>query len=119
MYENGRYAAGWMSWLSNQPAYHVERMWGDDGAVPMDTARLESKRLMPADARFVRTYTWGDNLPVDVYTSASLEPRIDPNFWFGSEPGTFIVLYRFTRYPFRGDKTDRVTSLVAATGNNP
>lgn len=116
IYENNKY---FVMWDDPENAHHIERTYGDSYPVSLVAARAESKLLIPADSIFVRTYAWRDNRPVDVYRSTSLIPRISPMWWIGSEAGTFIVLYRFTNYPFRGDGRDRVTSLVIATGNNP
>jgi hypothetical protein len=97
---------------------YLERHWGDQGAVTMDAARTESKALIPTDASLVKTYTATGGRTVDLYTSNSLVDRfkVGPgpygNPWTGSDPGTFIVLYRT-------DASNRVFTILAAIGDNP
>ncbi len=90
------------------------RQYGNGNTVPLDLAVAESKGYLPADARFVRTYTSGGDR-VDVYESPSLATRYpaDPaNFpWGGEKPGTFIVLFQMSN--------GRVNSLSIGAGNNP
>ncbi|QDV38864.1 hypothetical protein ElP_68230 [Tautonia plasticadhaerens] len=103
---------------------HVERTWGDAGAVTPTKARSAAKSLIPRDAKLVRSYRSQTGRPVELYTSASLKERFraaetpegEPESpWIGGKPGDFIVIYRV--YRFRSG--DRVTSIVASIGNNP
>lgn len=107
-YENGSMVATFM----DGNLWRLERIWGDFAAVELDVARDGGQRLIPSDARLVRTYSTTDGRTVDLYKSESLGVRFPDSRWTGGEAGDFIVLYRI-----RGDGL--VTSLVAATGNNP
>jgi hypothetical protein len=91
----------------------VERTWGDANAVSMDEARAEARRFGPADARLVRPTTSQGGTPGELLTSDSLKTRFGPEVWPGSEPGQFTVIYR------QQPGSDRVTSIVVETGNNP
>ena len=93
-YEGGRFNIAFMG----DNVWRIERSWGDQGAVPLDAARAESRGLIPPDATFVRTYAARGDRTVDLYTSESLKSRFPAGPWTGGEPGDLIVL---------------------ATGNNP
>lgn len=109
-YGDGKYTVVFM----DNALWHLERHWGDKGALAIDVARGESKSLLPADAEFVRTYTAKGDRTVDLYSSKWLAGRFGPGFeWSGdADPGSCIVLYRT-------DAAGRVFTILLATGNNP
>jgi hypothetical protein len=109
-YEGGKFQVQFSSVRSGN-VEHVERAWGDRNAVPIEEAREESKQFIPADAKFVKTYTSRSGSTVDLYKSESLKGRFSDDDWTGGKPGDFIILYR--------NQTGRTTTFIAATGNNP
>lgn len=93
-------------------AISIKRSYGDPAGVTLEEARSQSKELIPADSRLVRTYNASAG-PVDLYFSDTLK-RIfpsDDNYWIRGEPGNFIFLY-FSNH-------DVVDSFVIGLGNNP
>lgn len=109
-YEGGTFQVRF-SQISSGNVSYVERVWGDRNALPIEDARKESKQVIPADAKFVKTYTSQGGSTVDLYKSESLKGRFKGNEWTGGKPGDFIILYR--------NQTGRTTTFIAATGNNP
>lgn len=109
-YEGGKFQVQFSGVRSGNVEY-VERVWGDRNAVTLDDARKESKQFIPADGKFVRTYTSQSGSTVDLYRSESLKGRFGADNWTGGKPGDFIILYR--------NQTGRTTTFIAATGNNP
>jgi hypothetical protein len=109
-YEGGKFQVQFSGVRTGNVEY-VERVWGDRNAVPIEEARKESKLFIPADAKFVRTYTSQGGSTVDLYRSESLKGRFGADDWTGGKPGDFIVLYR--------NQTGRTTTFIAAMGNNP
>jgi hypothetical protein len=109
-YEGGTFQVQFSEIRSGNVEY-VERVWGDHNAVPIEEARKESKQFIPADAKFVKTYTSRSGSTVDLYRSESLKGRFEDDDWAGGKPGDFIILYR--------NQTGRTTTFIASTGNNP
>jgi hypothetical protein len=109
-YEGGKFQVQFSGVRTGNVEY-VERVWGDRNAVPIEEARKESKQFIPADAKFVRTYTSNSGSTVDLYKSESLKGRFAADDWTGGKPGDFIVLYR--------NQTGRTTTFIISTGNNP
>lgn len=77
--------------------------------VGMEDARAMSKGFLPNDAVFVKSYNNGSR-DIDVYTSVSLADRFEPAWWFGDDPGTFVVWYLAASGPVKG--------IVIGTGDN-
>lgn len=109
-YEGGKFQVQFSSVRSGNVEY-VERVWGDRNAVPIEEVRAESKQFIPADAKFVRTYTSRSGSTVDLYRSESLKGRFSDDDWTGGKPGDFTILYR--------NQTGRTTTFIIGTGNNP
>ncbi|MCA1633222.1 MAG: hypothetical protein LC785_06020 [Acidobacteria bacterium] len=109
-YEGGKFQVQFSSVRSGNVEY-IERVWGDRNAVPIEEAREESKQFIPADAKFVKTYTSRSGSTVDQYRSESLKGRFSDDDWTGGKPGDFIILYR--------NQTGRTTTFIIGTGNNP
>jgi hypothetical protein len=109
-YEGGTFQVQFSEIRSGNVEY-VERVWGDRNAVSIEDARKESKRFIPADAKFVKTYTSRSGSTVDLYKSESLKGRFENDDWTGGKPGDFIILYR--------NQTGRTTTFIISTGNNP
>ncbi len=106
-YENDKFAVMFSAGNAN----HIERAYGDRNAVPIADARTESKLFIPADAKFVRTYTSRSDSTVELYTSESLKSRFSESNFIGGKAGDFIVLYR--------NQTGKVMTFIATIGNNP
>ena len=99
----------WVTFIDNR----IEWLGIQELGFPsLEEARTLAGRFLPRDSVYVETYVPEDvpQLSVDVYTSESLIERFDSDWWFGSEPGTFIVVYALFE-----DGSD----MVIATGNNP
>ncbi len=109
-YENDKFAVIFSESNSGN-AKHVERVYGDRNAVPIADARTESKLFIPADAKFVRTYTSQSGSTIDLYTSESLKSRFSESDFIGGKAGDFIVLYR--------NQTGKVTTFIIGIGSNP
>jgi hypothetical protein len=109
-YEGGTFQVRFSEIRSGNVSY-IERVWGDRNALPIEDARKASKQFIPADAKFVKTYTSQGGSTVDLYKSESLKGRFKGDEWTGGKPGDFIILYR--------NQTGRTTTFIAATGNNP
>jgi hypothetical protein len=109
-YEGGTFQVRFSEIRSGNVSY-IERVWGHRNALPVEDARKASKQFIPADAKFVKTYTSQGGSTVDLYKSESLQDRFKDNEWTGGKPGDFIILYR--------NQTGRTTTFIAATGNNP
>jgi hypothetical protein len=109
-YEGGKFQVQFSGIRSGNVEY-IERVWGDRNAAPIEEARKESKQFIPADAKFVRTYTSGSESTVDLYKSESLKGRFSDGDWTGGKVGEFIILYR--------NQTGRTTTFIISTGNNP
>lgn len=109
-YEGGKFQVQFSEIRAGSVEY-VERVWGDRNAVPIEDARKESKQFIPADAKFVKTYTARSGSTVDLYKSDSLKGRFKDDDWTGGMPGDFIILYR--------NQTGKVTTFIISTGNNP
>lgn len=109
-YEDGKFQVQF-SGVSSGNVEYVERVWGDRNAVPIEKAREESKQFIPADAKFVKTYTSQSGSTVDLYRSESLKNRFSDDDWIGGKPGDFVILYR--------NQTGRTTTFIIGTGNNP
>ena len=109
-YEGGKFVVQFSKLKSGNVSY-IERVWGDRYAVSIEDARAESKQFIPADAKFVKTYTSRSGSTVDLYTSTSLKERFPDSEFIGGKQGDFIILYR--------NQTGRTTTFIAAIGNNP
>jgi hypothetical protein len=109
-YENGKFQVQFSEIRSGNVEY-IERVWGDRNAVPLEDARRDSKNFIPADAKFVRTYTSRSESTIDLYTSESLKARFSASDFIGGKPGDFIILYR--------NQTGRTTTFIISVGNNP
>ncbi len=109
-YEGGKLQVQ-LSGIRSGNVEYVERIWGDSNAVPIEEARKESKQFIPADAKFVRTYTSRSGSTVDLYRSESLKGRFSDEDWTGGKPVDFIILYR--------NQTGRTTTFIISTDNNP
>lgn len=109
-YEGGKFQVQFSSVRSGNVEY-VERVWGDRNPVLIEEARKESKQFIPADAKFVKTYTSRSGSTVDLYKSESLKGQFSDDGWTGGKPGDFIILYR--------NQTGRTTTFIIGTGNNP
>jgi hypothetical protein len=109
-YEGGKFVVQFSKLKSGNVSY-IEHVWGDRDAVSIENARAESKQLIPADSKFVKTYTSRSGSTVDLYTSVSLKDRFSTSEFIGGKPGDFIILYR--------NQTGRTTTFIAAIGNNP
>jgi hypothetical protein len=96
----------------------VERVWGAGSPVLLDAARIESRGLLPRDARFVRTRVpegESDQPFVDVYSSDSLPSRFPDapwraNPWTGGQPGNTYAVFHLT------PDLRALSSVVAADG---
>lgn len=111
-YENGRYIVAFLG----GKVQHIERLWDSGTSVSLTEARTTSKRLLPADTRFVNSYTPRQNRLVDLCTSRSLARRFTStaggaNPWIDSARGGCTVVYRI----YNG----RVRSVVVDVGNIP
>jgi hypothetical protein len=99
-YERGVFRIG----FREERVARLERAWGDQAPVLLDGARIESRTLLPRDARFVRTRVpvSAPGQPiVDVYRSESLIAPFPSapwrrGTWTGGEPGNLIARYRVT-----------------------
>jgi hypothetical protein len=109
-YENGKFVVQFSKLKSGNVSY-IERVWGDRNAVSIEEARSESKQFIPADAKFVKTYTSRGGSTVDLYTSEALKGRFAAAEFIGGKPGDFIILYR--------NQTGLTTTFIAGVGNNP
>lgn len=109
-YESGKFQVQFSEIRSGNVGY-IERVWGDRNAIPLEEARRESKNLIPADAKFVRTYISQSGSTVDLYTSESLKDRFAASDFIAGKPGDFIILYR--------NQTGRTTTFIISVGNNP
>lgn len=109
-YEDGKFQVQFSKVRSGNVEY-IERVWGDRNAVPIEEARQESKQFIPADAKFVKSYTSRSGSTVDLYASESLKGRFTDEDWTGGKPGDFIILYR--------NQTGKTTTFIISTGNNP
>lgn len=98
--------------VEGRPIAHVEKSYRDPG-VALALAKSDATELYPDDAVFVRTYAGPAGSTVELYKSASLVTLMPDEEWMGGDPGDFIVIYR------QPSGTERVTSIVVATGNNP
>jgi hypothetical protein len=109
-YEGSKFQVQFSGIRSGNVEY-IERLWDDRNAVPIEEARKESKQFIPADAKFVRTYTSDSGSTVDLHKSESLKGRFSDEDWTGGKRGDFIILYR--------NQTGRATTFIISTGNNP
>ena len=109
-YEDGKFQVQFSKVRAGNVEY-IERVWGDRNAVPIEEARKESKQVIPADAKFVKSYTSRSGSTVDLYASESLKTRFSDEDWTGGKPGDFIILYR--------NQTGKTTTFIISTGNNP
>lgn len=84
--------------------------------ISIEESRALSKKFIPSDSKFIKTYKNQSGSSVDLYTSESLKslesrfPANAPGVWTGGEVGNFIVIY---------SGTDEVKRIVIGTGNNP
>lgn len=106
IYDNGKYLVTFV----DDKVQYLEVELSDGSKLSPEDARAMTKPLLPQDSQFVETYTHLDTLLVDIYTSKSLKERFEPDWWFGSEPGTFITIYGLFS---SGSK------VTISTGNNP
>lgn len=109
-YEDGKFQVQFSKIKSGNVEY-IESVWGDRNAVPIEDARKESKQFIPADSKFVKSYTSRSGSTVDLYVSESLKGRFSDEDWTGGKPGDFIILYR--------NQTGKTTTFIISTGNNP
>lgn len=108
-YENDKFA---VMFSQSGKAAHIERTYGDRNAVAFGDAQADSKKLMPSDAKLIRTYTSpGSGNLVDLYRSQSLKDRFPAESFIGGKPGELVAIYR--------NQTGVVTSFIVAIGNNP
>lgn len=99
-----------INFMASRAAY-IRRTYADPAGVNLEDARTESKKLMPGDAKLIRTY-YASAGPVDLYFSDALKPIFPTDdYWINGEPGNFIVLY-FSNH-------GAVDSFVIGLGNNP
>ena len=109
-YKDGKYTVQFAPPKSGNVRY-IEYSWGDKNAVNIKDAREESKKFIPKDAKFKKTYVSISESIVDLYESKSLKNRFSKDYFFDSELGEFIIIYR--------NQTGKTTSFIIATGNNP
>ncbi|NJN66158.1 MAG: hypothetical protein HC884_05310 [Chloroflexaceae bacterium] len=103
----------------NNHIWYLERIWGDEAALPLDDAREIARRFIPQDATLLETYH-DHSSTVDVYHSEWLIQRYPESMaWPGmqppgtvtpdSDPGDFLVHYQ-------GNQEDRIVSFFITTG---
>lgn len=103
--------------MANDLVAQVERRWLSQ-AVSLDMAKAESKKLYPADAKFIKSIvTATDKDNVDVFFSnmakqAFASIPVSTPLWPGGSPGNFTVTYR-------QDANHQITSIIIALGINP
>ena len=100
--------------------WYIDRQWDTNNFVTLDVAEIVGQSLIPADSQLVETYS-PEGIPeiiVNLYFSESLKSRfrnedetLFGNWWFGGEPGNFIVSYSV----YDGE----VARMVIGIGNNP
>jgi len=86
---------------------HIERSGGDSRAVPIEDARKEGKNFVPADAKFMRTYTASSGSTVDLYKSESLKSRFPESQFYNGKLGDFVIIYR--------NQTGKTTSFMVTS----
>ena len=108
-YETGKYRLIY----GNGNVWMIDVRCEPSSPVSLDAARAESKRLIPADAVFVRTYVTSNSLRllVDLYKSESLKSQFPADRWPGGEPGDIFVVYG------PAASASRVTRIVVGAGN--
>lgn len=109
-YEEGKYFVQYTK-IKSGNVRSIERTYGDRDAVTINEAREESRKYIPKDAKFVRSYTSSGGSTVDLYASEYLKKEMTDDSIGGGKPGEFIIIYR--------NLTGRTTSFIVATGNNP
>jgi len=103
--------------IANDQVAQIERHWISQ-AVSLDMAKEESKKLYPADAKFIKSVVTASNKDnVEVFFSdmakqafASTSSTIP--LWPGGSPGNFTVTYRQTA-------NHQIESIVIVLGINP
>ena len=109
-YEDGKFVIQFSEGTKGKVQY-IEHPWGDKNAVTIDVARNESKKLIPKDAKFLKSYKSQSGSTVDLYHSDSLKTQFSEDNFIGGKPGDFIILYR--------NQTGKTTTFIIALGNNP
>jgi len=91
--------------------WYIESQWSANNAVTVDVIKAEVQNLIPADNKFIKTYSpeGRSETIVNLYYSESLKNRF--NQWVGGDPGNFIVMYNKWDYG--------ITRMIIAIGNNP
>ena len=111
--KNGAYANGayWVTFSEDRVA-HLERTWGDRDAKSKDFVMGALATLLPADKKLIGQVASSGGTPGELYRSEALAMAFTPAAFIGGEPGDFVIL-------FRTQAGGRITSIVAAIGNNP
>jgi hypothetical protein len=92
---------------------YIEQRWNPENAATVDNTRAQSSGLMPADGRYVQTFSpeGRPELVADLYFSQTLISRFSGNVWVGGQPGNFAVTYTISE--------NGVIRSVITLGNNP
>jgi len=105
----------------NTNIWYLERIWGDNDALPLDEARAIASRYIPEDATLLET-TSDQSSTIDIYHSEWLIGRYPETMaWSGGflsdttasdangNPGDFMVHYQ-------SNHEDRIVSFFITTG---
>ncbi|MGC9346587.1 MAG: hypothetical protein ACP5JG_00495, partial [Anaerolineae bacterium] len=84
----------------------------EPGELTLQDAQAIARWYIPGDSELIETYVPADQdyLTVDLFVSESLAEVFDETWWFGSDPGTFIIDYALF---------EDGSSMIIGTGNNP
>lgn len=93
----------------------IEIQWSPTNPQTPDQVQTLAQTLIPLDSQLIETYSPDDRPATTVllHHSPTLAQRLPPDsdWWFGSQPGNFIIQYTTT--------DGGVSRLIISTGNNP